>query len=94
MKPILAVLIVVAALFLLASAVLAQSGSGYQLSWWSVDGGAQKLTADPYTLVGTAGQPDANALTGGGFTLAGGFWPAGALAAGHEVYLPLVIRCQ
>jgi len=37
------------------------------------------------------GQPDAGVLSGGGYTLAGGFWPGGA-AARYGVYLPLVLR--
>jgi hypothetical protein len=87
-------------LLLVASTALAQSGSGpstslatsYELSWWTVDGGGAHISAGEYTLAGTVGQPDANALTGGGYTLAGGFWGGGALTTGYEVFLPLVLR--
>jgi hypothetical protein len=37
------------------------------------------------------GQPDAGlALTGGGYTLVGGFW--GGAMAQYRIYLPLVLR--
>lgn len=75
-------------------------GASYDLTWWTVDngGGMSVGGGSPasYTLVGTAGQPDAGAaLTGGGFTLVGGFWGAGSPAGEppqYRVYLPVVIR--
>jgi len=84
-----------ACLLLLAGAtVVAQTGGGYDLTWSTVDGGgATWSTGGGYALGGTAGQPDAGLLTGGSYTLAGGFWPGGAAAAPVEwVYLPLVVR--
>jgi hypothetical protein len=56
-----------------ASAAVAQ----YDLSWWTVDGGgAMFSTGGSFSLGGTIGQPDASLtpMTGGGFTLVGGFW--------------------
>jgi len=81
-------------LLLAASAVQAQSGAGYDLSWSTVDGGGGTFsTGGGYSLGGTAGQPDAGALSGGGYALAGGFWPGGAVAAPeYVIYLPLVVR--
>jgi hypothetical protein len=71
----------------------ASTGStGYDLSWWTVDGGATAFSGEGYVLDGTAGQPDAGLLSDGGYTLSGGFWGGGALAAGHQLYLPLVLR--
>ncbi len=59
----------------LGGIVLAQTGGGYDLTWWTVDGGGGTVSGAGYTLMGTAGQPDAGApLTGGGYTLTGGFW--------------------
>ncbi len=54
----------------------AQSGGGYDLSWWTIDGGGVTFaTGGSFNLGGTIGQPDAsNALTGGAFSLTGGFW--------------------
>jgi len=72
--------------------VLAQGG--YELSWRTVDGGGQMYSVGSgYELGGTIGQPDAGVLTGGGYTLGGGFWRGGAASASyHRVYLPLMLR--
>jgi hypothetical protein len=77
------------ALLLLVSVVLAQGG--YDISWFTVDGGGGTSSGDPYTLSGTAGQPDAGTLGGGTYTLTGGFWP-GPAPPPYAVYLPLVLR--
>jgi hypothetical protein len=81
-------------LLLGASSVLAQSGEGYDLTWSTLDGGGGTFsTGGGYSLGGTAGQPDAGLLSGGVYTLAGGFWPGGAAPAARErIYLPLVMR--
>ena len=79
-------------LSLLASVALAQTGGGYDLTWSTIDGGGATWSeGGGYALGGTVGQPDAGVLSGGGYTLAGGFWPGGA-AARYGVYLPLVLR--
>src|SRR5262245_27121591 len=58
---------------------LAQSGGGFDLTWSSIDGGGATNTRGwTFTLSGTIGQPDAQAapvMSGGSFTLTGGFWP-------------------
>jgi hypothetical protein len=101
------VLVVAVLLCLAASAgpkaasgtALAQSGIGYVLSWWTVDGGGGALTGSAgsrtYTLTGTSGQPDAGILAQSPYLLAGGFWGRGeSTEARHHVYLPLVLRGQ
>ncbi len=89
-----ALLLVCGLLLLASSIVLAQSGGAYDLSWSTIDGGGGAFsTGGPYSLGGTAGQPDAGLLLGGDYTLGGGFWGGGALAAPQVViYLPLVLR--
>ena len=62
-----------AALLMLVSVALAQGG--YNLSWFTVDGGGGSSSGGPYALSGTIGQPDVGALSGGSYALAGGFWP-------------------
>ena len=94
-------LLVLALLLLMASVALrlaqdvalAQSG-GYDLSWFTVDGGGATFSqGGGYSLGGTAGQPDAGELAGGSYTLNGGFWYGGAAAAGEgEIYLPIIMR--
>lgn len=68
--------------------------NGYDLSWWTADGGGGTFsTGGSYTLGGTIGQPDAGLLTGGAYTLGGGFWGGGELAVPPlEVYLPYIER--
>ncbi|NOZ49613.1 MAG: hypothetical protein GXP37_06115 [Chloroflexi bacterium] len=74
---------------LATSIILAQSAGGYDLSWWSLDGGGGQISAGGYALAGTAGQPDASTpLTAGGYQLTGGFWSGGAASTSH-IYLPL-----
>ncbi|MFC1781952.1 hypothetical protein ACFL02_00010 [Planctomycetota bacterium] len=57
------------------SSTQAQSGDGYDLSWNTIDGGGGKSMGGAYELEGTIGQPDAGVMEGGGYILAGGFWP-------------------
>jgi len=85
----------------LAVTVLAQTGgasaplsAGYDLSWWTVDGGGATSGGGGYTLSGAAGQPDAGTLTGGGYTLVGGFWggAGGTARVQYTIELPLVRR--
>ena len=88
------ILFVTLILLLPVTVTLAQSGGGYDLSWSSVDGGGYTFSSGgAYTLGGTVGQPDAGLLSGGNYTLGGGFWGGGAAAAmEYEIYLPLVLR--
>lgn len=81
-------------LLVMVSLALAQTGDGYDLTWSTVDGGGATFsTGGGYALGGTAGQPDAGLLAGGGYSLGSGFWVGGALAGeGYDVYLPLVLR--
>jgi len=69
-------LTILTAATLLATAARAQSGGGYDLSWWTIDGGGITFAVGgTFDLGGTIGQPDAsNLLTGGAFSLTGGFW--------------------
>ncbi len=54
------------------ASALAQS---YSIDWYKMAGGGGTSTNAQYSLTGTIGQPDASgALTGGTFTLTGGFW--------------------
>ncbi len=68
----------------------AQTGGTYDLTWNSIDGGGAMLSAGgSYSLGGTIGQADAGTLSGGSYTLAGGFWGGAAI---NNIYLPLVLR--
>jgi len=77
--------------FLLAFASVALAGSvAYELTWFTVDGGGGASAGGGYALVGTAGQPDTAVLSGGTYTLAGGFWPG--VEALSLRYLPIIMR--
>lgn len=61
---------------LIALAALAPlaGGSDYDLTWHTIDGGGGVSSGGSFQLVGTIGQPDAGAMSGGTYVLAGGFW--------------------
>ena len=80
----------------LQPAVLAHAQAGYDLNWWTVDGGGvTSPTGVGYSLGGTVGQADAATWQGGnGYLLSGGFWGGDPSDApdNYEIYLPLVMR--
>jgi hypothetical protein len=87
-------LLVVILLLGLVSPIRAATTADYSIDWWTVDGGGAESTGGNYVLNGTIGQSDASlALTGGFYTVQGGFWDV-ALSAQTEwrLYLPLVTR--
>jgi hypothetical protein len=58
---------------MLAGATVAHSA--FDLRWYTFDGGGTGAAAGgSFVLAGTVGQPDAGKMSGGGFTLTGGFW--------------------
>ena len=67
----------VVALAVAAVAVLAAAPAGAQsvtMDWHTVDAGGAASSGGAYELEGTMGQPDAGTLSGGAYTLKGGFW--------------------
>jgi len=76
---------------LLSGIVLARPDGEYDLTWSTVDGGGYTFsTGGGYQLGGTIGQPDAGTLSGGDYTLSGGFW--GGIEYFFRVYLPLIFK--
>ena len=68
-----------APVLLLLSALVWFAGSQpvhaqYSIDWHTIDGGGGTSTNGQYSLSGTIGQPDAGTMSGGPFTLQGGFW--------------------
>lgn len=62
---------------LVTGTALAQSSMPDDLSWWTLDGGGALSTGGDYALSGTIGQPDAGGtLSGGVYSIDGGFWLA------------------
>ena len=74
MRRYIAVSVLLVVLLLIALPVAAKAGA-FDLSWNTVDGGGATFSSGGgYQLGGTIGQPDAGGLSGGVYTLEGGFW--------------------
>ena len=91
MKRVLSLLPVVVLLLVAVPSSSAQSGNGYDLSWNVIaDGGTTFSLVDSYTLGATLGQSGACSLSGGNYTLSGGFW--NSVITNFDIYLPIVLR--
>ena len=64
------------ALCFLSCALCSPAFGQFSIDWFTIDGGGGTSTGGVYSVSGTIGQPDANAqpMTGGSFSLVGGFW--------------------
>jgi hypothetical protein len=47
------------------------------IDWYTIDGGGGTSSGGVFVVMGTVGQPDAGTMSGGAFTLNGGFWVGG-----------------
>ena len=64
---------------------------GYDLSWFSIDGGGATFSeGGAYSLGGSIGQADAGAMSGGTYALTGGFWAG--VPANYSAFAPLILR--
>jgi hypothetical protein len=63
--------LVLATVFLLAASAHAQ----LNINWFTVVGGGGTSSGGSFTVTGSIGRPDAGVVSGGQFTLRGGFWP-------------------
>jgi len=73
---------------LLPAAGFAQS---YSIDWYKLAGGGGTSTNGQYSLSGTIGQPDASgALTGGNYSVTGGFWAVYAVPTPGAPLLTIV----
>jgi hypothetical protein len=63
-------------------------GQSYSIDWFTIDGGGGASTGGVYSVSGTIGQPDAGMMSGGNYTLQGGFW--GILAVVQTPGAPLL----
>jgi hypothetical protein len=74
---------------LLALMVPTSRAQNYAIDWFTIDGGGGASTSGVFSLSGTVGQPDAGKLSGGNYTLDGGFW--GIIAAVQTPGAPRVL---
>ena len=64
-------------ILLLSAFCFRVSAQNYSIDWHKVAGGGGTSTGGVYSVSGTIGQADAsanNAMSGGGYSLTGGFW--------------------
>ncbi len=76
------------AMLLLLLGVPALHAQSYSIDWFTVDGGGGTSTGGVYSVSGTIGQPDAGKMSGGNFSMDGGFW--GIIAAVQTPGAPLL----
>jgi hypothetical protein len=76
------------ALLLMAVSVTGALAQAYSIDWFTIDGGGGTSTGGVYSVSGTIGQPDAGRMSGGNFTIDGGFW--GIIAAVQTPGSPLL----
>ena len=63
----------------------------YSVDWYTIDGGGGSSTGGVYSVSGTIGQPDATQtpLTGGSYSLVGGFWSLFAMQSAGSPLLTI-----
>jgi hypothetical protein len=85
-------LLVLAALFLLVGGALAMDSDNYSLDWVTplTGGGGGAATSTNYAVNITIGQSAIGTSAGASYEACLGYWCGGA--AGHRIYLPLVLR--
>ncbi len=59
---------------LLLAAAAPLRAQSFSLDWFIFDGGGGASSGGTFALTGTIGQPEAGTMSGGQFTLIGGFW--------------------
>jgi hypothetical protein len=82
------ILLIVLLLLVSAGTALAET-QDFDLGWFALAGGGGASSGGGYRLSGTVGQSAADELSGGEYTLRGGFWAPPAV---QTIYLPLVIH--
>src|SRR4051812_27068322 len=76
------------ALLFIAISITGSLAQSYSIDWFTIDGGGGISTGGVYSVSGTIGQPDAGKMSGGNYTLDGGFW--GIFAAVQMPGAPLL----
>ena len=74
--------------FAAAFVAFASHAQNFSIEWFTIDGGGGTSTGGVYSVSGTIGQPDAGRMTGGNYSIDGGFW--GIIAAVQTPGAPLL----
>jgi hypothetical protein len=66
----------------------AVAGNGFSIGWYSIDSGSPQASESArYAVRGAIGQADVGNLSGGVYSIDGGYWSAGgALALGVRIF--------
>ena len=89
----LSLFLVITSLIVLENFPALAEGSAFEIQWFSIDGGGSlSSNGGGYSLSGTIGQPDAGVISGGNFTVQGGFWNTDSADNLFETLLPVVVR--
>jgi hypothetical protein len=75
---------------LLHSFICLRAWGQYSIDWSTIDGGGGTSTGGVYSVTGTIGQPDAGAMSGGSFSIVGGFWAAYAVQTPGAPFLSVL----
>jgi hypothetical protein len=62
-------------LLLLMTVATSTRAQNYDIDWFKLAGGSGTSAGGVYQVSGTLGQPDAGQMSGGDFSVSGGFWP-------------------
>jgi hypothetical protein len=77
----------------LTLSAVATAHADSRLQRYVIAGGGGESSAGNFRVHGTIGQPAVALLSGGNFSLRGGFWYGeGELVLLHPLYLPLVLK--
>ena len=82
-------ILLIVIMLLWTSYALASSNQGYTLDWFETSGGAI-MAGGEFNLMGIAGQADSGTMSGGGYTLNGGFLVSSGER--YSIFLPLVLK--
>lgn len=93
-KQILLIIAGILLLFVVGTAVLAQTSAGFNLTWHVIGSGGGQSTSASYKVNGTIGQslpslPNVNTHSSSNFSLQSGYWSA---HSGTAVYLPIIVK--
>ncbi len=84
------ILAIVPAALAVVAIQAAPDANDFAVPWWTVDGGGKTSQGGPYTLSGSAGQPDAGGASGGSYALHSGFW---SITLQRSIlYLPVIVK--
>jgi hypothetical protein len=65
----------------------------YQVPWYSINAGGQRIAADDFVINASVGQPAVSSIEGEGLRLFSGFWvEVGPVDEQRLIFLPLVVR--